>query len=234
MLAVQHRLVLVRPRTRSVRRTFRPSQDTGPYRLPHDVRDRLASSLAPFRNRDAAFALARFLARYHSNRDRVLGVFMIDRRALADRPGLDLTEARVRGAIRTLEEIGYLERAIPASGSRYKPTPDGLHRKPVAFVFGPDYAPGFIAANKRAVAARERVSRERRTIPAPTAPWPSTVVLQAQKINSPKDRSEASPVVYMGEKTPPQTVEPNTNLEAALERLRQAIGTAGAKREGSG
>ena len=97
-----------------------------------------------------------------------------------------------------------------------------------------DYAPGFIAANKRAVAARERLSRERRTIPAPTAPRPSTAVLQAQKINSPKDRSEANPVVYMGEKTPPQTVEPNANLEAALERLREAIGKAGAKREGSG
>src|SRR5256885_6491500 len=38
------------------------------------------------------------------------------------------TEARVRGAIRTLEEVGFLDRAV-ASGSTHRPTPDGLHRK---------------------------------------------------------------------------------------------------------
>src|SRR3954452_14383311 len=30
----------------------------GDYRLPHDVRDRLAAALAPFRNRDTVFTLA--------------------------------------------------------------------------------------------------------------------------------------------------------------------------------
>src|SRR3954454_25355758 len=48
------------PRRRSSRRPFAPSQ-AGAYRLPHDVRDRLAAALTPFRNRDAAFALATFL-----------------------------------------------------------------------------------------------------------------------------------------------------------------------------
>src|SRR5215216_4753915 len=124
MLAVQHRLVLARPRTRSARRPFRPSQSTGTYRLPHDVQDRLVASLAPFRNRDAAFALAKFLARFWSAPGRVVGSFPIDRRALADHPDLGLTEARVRGAIRVLEEIGFLARAL-TSGSDYKATPDG-------------------------------------------------------------------------------------------------------------
>src|ERR671916_1598195 len=111
MLAVQHLLPIARPlaaRVRSVRRPFRPSAGEGAYRLPHDVRDRLALSLAPFRNREAAFALASFLSRYHSNPGRLMEGFMIDRRALAERDGLELTEARVRGAIKTC----FLERAL--------------------------------------------------------------------------------------------------------------------------
>ena len=60
MLAVQHRLPLVSVRTRYARRPFHPSQDQGAYRLPHDVRDRLVLSLAPFRNREAAYVLAVF------------------------------------------------------------------------------------------------------------------------------------------------------------------------------
>src|SRR5919112_4778967 len=123
MPAVQHLLAFVRPlaaRVRSVRRPFRPSAGEGAYRLPHDVRDRLALALAPFRNREAALTLATFIARFWSVPDRVAGSFPIDRRALADHEGLELTEARVRGAIRTLEAVGFVERAIPASGSRYK------------------------------------------------------------------------------------------------------------------
>ena len=129
----------------------------GPYRLPHDVRDRLAAALAPFRNRDAAFALAMFLGRFWSTPARLLTAFPIDRRELAEHAALGLTEARVRGAIRTLEEVGFLDRAV-ASGSTHRPTPDGLHRKPVLFMFGSDYGPLFSAANKRAAAARERRS----------------------------------------------------------------------------
>src|SRR3954469_22918245 len=123
-------------RRRGSRRPFRPAQ-AGVYRLPHDVRDRLASALAPFRNRDAAFALATFLGRFWSMPNRLLAAFPIDRRELAEHAALGLTEARVRGAIRTLEEVGFLDRAV-ASGSTYQPTPDGQHRKPS------DYGPLFI------------------------------------------------------------------------------------------
>src|SRR4051812_4686573 len=147
-------------RRRGSRRPFAPSQG-GAYRLPHDVRDRLAAALAPCRNRDAAFALAVFLGRFWSTPARLLNAFPIDRRELADHDALGLTEARVRGAIKALEEVGFLNRAV-ASGSTHQPTPDGLHRKPVLFMFGSDYGPLFGAANRRAAAARERRLRSRR------------------------------------------------------------------------
>src|SRR3954447_3566661 len=156
-------LPLPRPpstRRRGSRRPFAPSQ-AGVYRLPYDVRDRLTAALMPYRNRDAAFMLAVFLGRFWSTPARLLAVFPIDRRELADHAALGLTEARVRGAIRTLEEVGFLDRAV-GSGSTHKPTADGLHRKPVLFMFGSDYGPLFSAANKRAAAARERRSGSRR------------------------------------------------------------------------
>src|SRR3954453_17230987 len=133
-------------RSRGVRHPFAPSPLAGPYRLPRDVRDCLAAALAPYRNRDAAFALATFLGRFWSTPNRLLSAFPIDRRELAEHPALGLTEARVRGAIQTLEEVGFLDRAV-ASGSTHKPTPDGLHRKPVLFMFGSGYGPLFSAAN---------------------------------------------------------------------------------------
>src|SRR4051812_10969139 len=155
-------------RNRSNRRPFTPAS-AGPYRLPRDVGDRLTAALAPFRNRDAAFVLAVFLGRFWSAPNRLLTAFPIDRRELADHAALGLTEARVRGAIRTLEEVGFLDRAV-ASGSTHQPTPDGLHRKPVLFLFGSEYGPLFGAANRRVTAARERRRGARRKLLAPPTP----------------------------------------------------------------
>src|SRR3954471_657957 len=181
-------------RSRGVRRPFTPSSPAGSYRLPHDIRDRLAAALVPFRNRDAAFALAVFLGRFWSTPNRLLTSFPIDRRELANHAALGLTEARVRGAIRTLEEVGFLDRAV-TSGSTHKPTPDGLHRKPVLFMFGSDYGPLFGAANRRAAAARERRSRDRPSS-APAVAWRPSAGLPAGRLtNSPKNKgSEASRV----------------------------------------
>jgi hypothetical protein len=234
--AVQHLLSFVRPlaaRVRSVRRPFHPSAGQGRgYRLPHDIRDRLVAALAPFRNREAAFTLAVFLARYWSAPGRVSSAFPIDRRALTDHQDLQLTEARVRGAIKTLEAVGFLERAIPASGSQYKQVGEGLHRKPIQFGFGADYAPAFIAANTRAAAARGAGSAARRP-PSPShAARPSTALLEARPLKSPKDKSAAESSVLMGEVRaeiglPPSVSQLDANLEAALERLKRAIGKAG-------
>jgi hypothetical protein len=230
MFAVQPRLPLARPRVRSVRRTFTPQQGRGSYSLPHDVRDRLASSLAPFRNREAAYALAVFLARFWSAPGRIVEAFHIDRRALADHGELHLTEARVRGAIRTLEEIGFLDRAIPPSGSKYKATEEGLHRKPIRFVFGSDYAPLFIAANERATRAHGAHSGKRRPL-TPSCSQRSSVALPVARFtNSPKSNSVADPLVNLGDLRkkersgiPPKASEPNPALESALERLRQGV-----------
>src|SRR5215212_11154052 len=128
MPAVQPLLPLPRParaRVRSLRRPFTPSKNAGPYRLPHDVHDRLVAALAPARNRDAALALATFLARFWSTPTRLVSAFPIDRRELADRADLGLTEAQVRGAIRALEAAGFLDRALPSKGSRHRLTGAG-------------------------------------------------------------------------------------------------------------
>ena len=94
------------------------------YRLPHDVRDRLAAALKPLRNRDACLALATFIARFWTA-PRKLGLpFMLDRRALAPVEALGLTEARVRGAIRALERVGFL------TGCRERPDAPGDAGRP--------------------------------------------------------------------------------------------------------
>jgi hypothetical protein len=184
-------------------------------------------ALTPFRNRDAALTLAVFIARFWSVPGRVGGSFPIDRRELADHEGLELTEAQVRGAIKTLEAVGYLDRAIPASKSRYKATEQGLHRKPILYVFGSEYGSAFVQANKRAQAARGGVSGSRRAIPASTRSRAS-VGLAGGLANSPKSKSQAKPKVIMGElaKTNGLPAEPSQNsaLERALQRLGMAIG----------
>src|SRR4051795_3820652 len=184
-----HKAALNAPqvRTRSVRRPFSPSGTVGPYKLPKAIQERLAASLAPFRNREAAFALAVFLARYWSSPGRIERAFPIDRRALAERAvSIDLTEAQVRGAIGTLEKVGFLVRDIPAPGSRYKATPEGLHRRPVLFRFGSEYAPGFLGANSRSQAALERRSKAKRSQAASNPSLPCVRLPGASAANSPK------------------------------------------------
>src|SRR3954471_10164314 len=193
MSAVQPLLPLPRPartRVRSLRRPFTPSKNAGPYRLPHDVWDRLVPALAPARNRDAALALAVFLGRFWSTPARLISAFPIDRRELANRSDLGLTEAQVRGAIRALEAVGFLDRAIPGKGSRHRLTGTGeLHRKPVLFQFGGDYAASFGWANQRAQKARERQLRTRRARTSTAASRASAAAPVASSLRSPKNKS---------------------------------------------
>src|SRR3954454_22855693 len=97
MSAVQPLLPLPRPsraRVRSLRRPFTPPRTAGPYRLPHEVQDRLVSALTPARNRDAALVLAVFLGRFWSTPNRLDSVFPIYRRELGVAVGLGLTAAQ--------------------------------------------------------------------------------------------------------------------------------------------
>jgi len=230
MLAAQPRLPFVlpqRPRMRRVSRPFHPPQQGDRYRLPRDVHDRLVSSLQSYRNRDSAFALALFLARFWSTPSRIVQAFPVDRRALVEHGELDLTEKRIRNAIRVLEEVGFLDRAV-TSGSKYKATEDGLRRKPVLFNFGTDYAPMFIAANRRAAAARERQKASQRSQALVSARRASTVKFEASPLKGPKSRNPSERTVLMGPLAkecglPPTALEPNPKLEAALDRLLQGI-----------
>jgi hypothetical protein len=209
-------------RLRAVRRPFTPSQPQGPYRLPREVWNRLTAALAPCRNRDAAFALAVFIGRFWSTPTRVLSAFPLDRRELAEHPALGLTEARVRGAIRVLEEVGFLDRAV-TSGSTHQPTPDGLHRKPVLFMFGSDYGALFSMANKRAAVARERRSGDRRPF-IPSAPERRSTVTPRRPVKSPKNIGSEADRVIMGEiRRSPEPLLQNLALEAALERWKRAF-----------
>lgn len=219
-------------RLRSVRRPFTPATGaSGAYTLPKGLQDRLTALLAPFRNRDAAFALAVFLARFWSSPARITMAFPVDRRALAERAlSLELTEAQVRGGVRTLERIGFLDRAVPVSGSRYKATPEGLQRRPVLWHFGSDFAPAFLAANKRAQTAQEPRARVQRPQGASVNGRPSTRLLAHPGAISPKDMSKAKSVVFMGDVAKgspggrsPTPTEANPALEAALDRLMRGL-----------
>lgn len=99
-----------------------PNSD-GTYRLPRKTYDLLCVRLRGFRNHEAAVTLAVFLCRIWAAPNVFGQAFPIDRRALrrfhpeAKRyerfpaeQTLDLSEDRIRGAIKTLEKIGFLDR----------------------------------------------------------------------------------------------------------------------------
>jgi hypothetical protein len=193
------------------------------YRLPRDVRDRLTAALQSRRNRDACMALATFIGRFWTAPRRLGLPFMLDRRALAPVEALGLSEARVRGAIRALEAAGFLER-IPVAGRTHQRTPDGLHRRPIAYRIARDYADAFALANTRAQTARERRLGDRRCQISAQPQRSSVAVPAARPTNSPKwNPSEASRSIW-ARSVPraPTAPEPNPNLEAALDRWRRA------------
>jgi hypothetical protein len=153
--------------------------------------------------------------------------FHIDRRALAEHAALGLTEKQIRGAIRTLEAIGFLDRAL-TSGSLYKTTEEGLRKKPIRFHFGAEYGLLFDRANRRAAAIRERRSAAVRPQVLVNGPRASVGSVAAQNSKGPKNRNPSLEVAYLGPIAkeggiPPKAFEPNTNLEAALDRLLQGI-----------
>ena len=256
---VQHQLALApilahrpRPRLRSCRRLLHASPASGRYSLPRPVLDRLQAALAPAKNREAALVLAVFLARYWSAPARLGQAFPIDRRALVGHRDLDLTEARVRGAIRALEEVGYLQRIVPEPGRRYQRTADGLHRRPLVFHFGAEFEATFEATNKRPRWGFRAVQEGRRPLPTSsvlaTRPRPSWSPPE-QRTNSPKNTPPNPTLVHLGELVKEHSrtslplpesrrdsgLSPLEALEAAIAKLGRNIAEAAeGRREGSG
>jgi Replication protein C N-terminal domain len=197
----------------------------GPFKLPREAGDRLAVALAGLRNRDAAFALATFLARHWSSPGRLATPFPADRRALADHSALGLSEARVRGAIAALVAVGFLEPQEAPAGRRYQRTAEGLHRRPVTYRFGGDYGQAFARANAATQRARGAPAPARRPVPRPEAPRPSPAdvatprpmpALQVAHNQNPPDRG-----LFMGDQN---QLVPDSPLEAALARLGVLVG----------
>lgn len=235
MLAEQMQTAVQRPlqiqgRVRTVRRAFTPTEVSGSYKLPRAVHDRLTAILAPVRNREAVYALALFLGRYWSAPVRIVTAFPVDRRALAERAtNLDLTEGQIRGALRTLEAIGFLNRTEDAPGSRYRPTDEGLHRKPVLWRFGGEFLLGFLMANKRAQRVKEQGPSARREIALSILPRPLAVPPRPIPLTCPKSMISEREIL-MGKKKivveqmrVPLQVERHSKLEAALDALKQAV-----------
>lgn len=166
------------PLLRPLRRSWAPSTSTGPYVLPVEISGRLSAALAAFRNADATWTLAVFLARYGSAPGRLECSFPVDRRALANHARHGLTEGQVRGGLRALERIGFLERE-PMPGSAYKRTETGPQRRPILFRFGRDFLPAFRTANARARAARGAPQPPRRPLSPSQPSRPSTTLLAA-------------------------------------------------------
>ena len=220
---------------RPSQRPFSPPQGDGVYKLPREAQDRLQTALAPCRNRDAAHRLAVFLGRFWSAPKRIGDAFPIDRRALAQHQHLGLTESEVRGAIATLERVGFLIRDTLKKGSRYKATADGLHRKPILYRFDSEYGFLFAQANRRAELARQQRPAVASSSAAPTmavrgptrALIPAVVPMARPAIAiSPKDKNQSKTEVLMGEKTLrfAGDIEPDSPLERALRSLKKAIG----------
>src|SRR4051812_22530561 len=138
-----------KPLQRRSRRQFIALGQNGPYRLPRAVQEQLEKSLKDFRNAETAYALAVFLGQFWSSPNRLDAPFPIDRRALAHHRDLELTEAQIRGAIKTLERAGFLERAAVGKGSKFRLKGSELHRKPVLFQFGAEFREAFSKANRR-------------------------------------------------------------------------------------
>jgi hypothetical protein len=136
----------------------------------------------------------------------------IDRRALANHRELDLSESQIRGAIQTLERVGFLERMISQGGSSYRRKGDELHRKPILFVFSSEYAAAFKSANSSMRTKREKRHLIRRPI-------------ERQPLISPKSKISLGKGVIMGEIRPPSN-NPHSPLEIALARLERLGGFA--------
>ena len=172
-------------------------------------------------SRDAELSLATFLARLWTAPNRLGLAFPIDRRALAGHRDLELSEARIRGAICLLEEVGLLEREETFPGAKFQRTAEGLHRRPILFRFGPKFLELFRSA-RRPLPANRKAQERRKPTPARTCPSPPRTLTK-----SPKNKSAADPLVYLGDIRKqiglPAEGSASSALELALQRLGEEV-----------
>ncbi|MGV2348212.1 MAG UNVERIFIED_CONTAM: hypothetical protein MIO30_31065 [Methylobacterium ajmalii] len=202
------------------------------YRLPRAVADRLDAALQGRKNAPACLALAHFLARFWSSPRRLLCAFPIDRRALAEHEALGLSEARVRGALAVLVEIGFLARYEPDAGKRYQRTEGGLQRRAILHRFGEEFGVEFGKANAAAQRARGAPAPARRPVARPEPLLP-VLGAPASRVGLPRS-GERKPATQLAQKhTSPERgvimgeqnrAVPESPLEAALARWAKAIG----------
>ncbi len=203
------------PARRRVSRRPLNAPEPGPYRLPQQVTALLMQRLAPYRNGEAALALAVFLARYHSAPRRVASAFPVDRRALVGHVALGLTEARVRGALRALEEIGFVDRE-ECQGSGYRPTDDGLRRIASRWRFGEEFRVLFERAHHKARA--DIGLRRQLPVAEPSAKSPKSISDPARSLlmGEISTRSSRSPVSIRCNGYPGIEVEGRSQLRRVI------------------
>jgi hypothetical protein len=183
----------------------------GTYRLPLHIGNELESMLRDTGNPEASWRLAMLLALTWTRPACFGAPFVIDRRALNGLLALRLTEDQLRGAIKTLLKVGFIVRAGGGQFDRER-----QRNRAALYQFDPHFAALFRARLER---------RKRRICKSPT---PGLRPIQKrfggnEKPTPNRLRIEAPKRIGI----PPAASQPNANLEAALERLKRAIGRAG-------
>src|SRR3712207_1283603 len=102
-------------------------------------------------------------------------------------------------AIRALEAVGYLARAIPPAGSHYKATAEGLRRRSILYVFGSGLRPRVHRRRQTGWGDPWRPFGARRPNPHPPALQGRLRAPRDQLTNPTKSKSVADPLVLMGQ-----------------------------------
>ena len=242
MPAVHHQLVLapiLAPAVARLRRRFcrkpllRSPPASGRYTLPAGALAQLQGDATGARNAQKAVILATHVARYQSAPANLGRSFPLDRRALAQPCDLPLSEGEIRGALKLLEEVGFVVR-VPAPGSPYQRTVEGLRRKPIWFTLGEPYLAMFAEANRKPRGGPQAAQGGRRPLPASplpaTRPRPSWSPPE-QRTNSPKNTPQNPTFVNLGELAKRHSRTnlplPESRRDSWLSPLEAAIATLG-------
>lgn len=194
------------------------------YALPRRISEQLEGALTGCPYKTEVMSLATFLGRFWSLPTKLQMAFHVDRRALAGRADLGLSEKRVRRALETLVALGFLMRQ-PDKGSAYRMTDEGLRRKPALYRFGAAWWSIFAKACRKAAGvvkdAVSRVAGHQAPLLQPTAP-------HGQKMGGPKRIADLETPVHMGPAAKPSgfpalAFNPDPKLEAALARLEEGF-----------